>query len=77
MKDWLFGKIAGLFGPKYVFATVRTLVAFIGGALYGLDGLDPGLVEKFLLALEQILNPLAVLAVAWVWSLANKKTKQP
>ncbi len=73
MKDWLFEKVAALFGPKYIGATVRTLLAFVAGVLYKIEGLDPAAIEKFVAAAENVLNPLAVLAFAWLWSLLQKK----
>ncbi len=73
MKDWLLGKLAGMFGPKYIGATVRTIVAFVGGILYGIKGLDAGKIADFLLTLEQVLNPLALAGVAWLWSVIQKQ----
>lgn len=73
MKNWILEKLAGMFGPKYIGATIRTLLAALGGALAGVNGLPAGVVEKFITAADQLLNPLAVIAVTWAWSLIQKK----
>lgn len=73
MKDWILEKVAAMFGPKYVGSTVRTLLAFIGGLLAGVQGLAPETVQKFLEAAEPVLNGALLAGIAWVWSLIQKK----
>jgi len=71
MKDWLFEKVAALFGPKYIGATTRTLVAALSGILLGV-GLDPSLVERFAQVVDPVLSGLLTLAVTWLWSIVQK-----
>lgn len=73
MKDWILEKVAGLFGPKYVGSTVRTLLAFVGGLLYGVQGVEAEAIQKFLEYAEPVLNGIILTAVTWVWSLIQKK----
>lgn len=72
MKDWLFEKIGAMFGPKYIGATVRTLVAALSGVLLSV-GLQPELVAKFSEVLDPVLSGLLTLAVTWLWSVIQKK----
>lgn len=71
MKDWIFEKVAALFGPKYIGATTRTIVAAASGALLA-AGIDPALVAKLAQVLDPVVAGLLTLAATWVWSIVQK-----
>ena len=73
MKEWILAKVAGLFGPKCVGSTVRTLLAFIGGLLYGIQGIEVEAIQKFLEYAEPVLNGVVLALITWVWSLIQKQ----
>ena len=72
MKDWILSKLGGMFGPKYIGATVRTLLAALAGVLYGV-GVEPELVNKLSQSLDPVLTSLITLGLTWLWSMIQKK----
>ena len=72
MKDWILEKLGGMFGPKYIGATVRALLQALSGVLIAV-GLPADDVANW----SNATYPLAVGGVTWVityvWSLTQKK----
>ena len=73
--SWITDKLAAVFAPKYIKATVRTLVAALSGFLVS-SGIDSDAVQQLTGPLEAVLTGAGVLLVTWVFSIADKKKNQ-
>lgn len=76
MKDWILEKLGSVFGPKYIAATVRTVLALGAGYLIKL-GLPQTQVDNLLQALDPVLVGAITVGVTWVWSMIQKKNSTP